>query len=150
MKRSIIFVAILGLIMFSALAAGAQSLLDNPDFKRAQELQRQSERAYTEGDYDKAFEYAEEAKTYIERSNVHVARRVLVYRANSWRLRALTRVNYFRSVGVDPMYQDVWARAQEDMALAQRTYDQGEYEQSITLSQRVLNALEPVRPAARK
>jgi len=150
MKRSIIFIAILGLIVFSALSAGAQSLLDNPDYKRAQELQRQSERAYAEGDYDKAFEYAEEAKRYIERSNTYVTRRVLGYRANSWLKRAISRVNYFKSVGVDPEYTGVFARAQEDLALAQRYFDDAAYEQSITYSQKVVSDLEGVSAAARK
>jgi len=150
MKRSIIVVVVLGLIVFSALYAGAQSLLDNPDYKKAQELMRQSEQAYAEGDYDKAFEYSEEAKGYIERSNVYVARRVLTYRANSWLKRALSRVNYFKSVGVDPQYAEVFTRAQEDLASAQRSFDAAEYEQCIALSQKVVNDLEGVRPAAGK
>ena len=150
MKRSVIFIVIAALIVFSAFTAGAQSLLDNPDYKKAQELQRQSERAYSEGDYDKAFEYAEEAKRYIERSNAYVTRRVLTYRANSWLKRALSRVNYFKSVGVDPEYADVFAGAQEDLALAQRYFDEAAYEQSITYSQKVVNDLEGVSAAARK
>ena len=150
MKRSIIFIVILGLLVFSALSAGAQSLLDNPDYKKAQELQRQSEQAYAEGDYDKAFEYAEEAKRYIERSNAYVTRRVLTYRANSWLKRAISRVNYFKSVGVDPQYADVFAQAQEDLAGAQRSFDSGAYERSIALSQKVVNDLEGVSAASRK
>jgi hypothetical protein len=150
MKRTIIFIVISALLVFSALSAGAQSLLDNPDYKKAQELQRQSEQAYADGEYDKAFEYAEEAKQYIERSNTYVTRRVLTYRANSWLKRALSRINYFKSVGVDPQYTEVFARAQEDFALAQRSYDSAAYEQSIALSQKILNDLEGVTPAARK
>jgi len=150
MKRSIILVAILCLLFFSALSAGAQSLLDNPDYKKAQQLMRQSEQAYADGDYDKAFEYAEEAKQYIERSNTHVTRRVLAYRANSWLKRAISRVNYFKSVGVDPQYTDVFARAQEDLGQAQRAFDSAAYEQSIALSQKVVQDLEGVRTAARK
>jgi hypothetical protein len=150
MKRSIIVIAVLGLIVFSALTVGAQSLLDNPDYKKAQELQRQSEQAYAQGDYDKAFEYAEESKNYIERSNTYVTKRVLAYRANSWLKRALSRVNYFKSVGVDPAYTDVFARAQEDFALAQRSFDDAAYEQSIAYSQKVINDLEGVTAAARK
>jgi len=150
MKRNIIFIVILALLVFSALGAGAQSLLDNPDYKKAQELQRQSEQAYAQGDYDKAFEYAEEAKKYIERSNTYVTRRVLTYRANSWLKRALSRVNYFKSVGVDPQYAGVFAQAQEDLAQAQRSFDAAAYEDSIAYSQRVVNELEGVSPAARK
>ncbi|MBN1837567.1 MAG: hypothetical protein JW820_17050 [Spirochaetales bacterium] len=150
MKRGIIFIVVLAFVVFSALSAGAQSLLDNPDYKKAQELQRQSERAYAEGDYDKAFEYAEEAKLYIQRSNEYVTRRVLTYRANSWLKRAMSRVNYFKSVGVDPQYAGVFARAQADLALAQESFDAGAYEESMTYSQKVLSDLEGVSAAARK
>jgi hypothetical protein len=150
MKRSIILVAIACLLVLSALSAGAQSLLDNPDYKKAQELMRQSQQAYAEGDYDKAFQYSEEAKQYIERSNTYVTRRVLTYRANSWLKRAISRVNYFKSVGVDPQFADVFAQAQADLAGAQKAFDSAAYEQSIALSQKVVQELDGVRPAARK
>ena len=150
MKRSIIFIAVLVVLFFSVFSVAAQSLLDNPDYKKAQELQRQSERAYSDGDYDKAYEYAEEAKRYIELSNKYVTRRVLTYRANSWLKRAMSRVNYFKSVGVDPQYAGVFAQAQADLALAQRSFDAGVYEESITYSQKVVNELEGVSAAARK
>ena len=150
MKRSIILIAVLCLLVLAAFAVGAQSLLDNPDYKKAQQLMRQSEQAYAEGDYDKAFEYAEEAKQYIENSNTYVTRRVLTYRANSWLKRALSRVNYFKAVGVDPQYADVFARAQEDLAEAQQAFDSASHEQSIALSQKVLQELEGVKTATRK
>ena len=52
-------------------------------------------------------------------------------------------------MGVDPQYGDVFARAQEDLAGAQRNYDSGAYEQSIALSQKVVSDLEGLSAAAR-
>ena len=54
MKKAILFgLLILGLLLLGS-SVSAQSLLDNPDYKKAQELQRQAEAAYAEEDYDKA------------------------------------------------------------------------------------------------
>jgi hypothetical protein len=44
----------------------------------------------------------------------------------------------------------VFARAQEDLAQAQQAFDSASYEQSIALSQKVLQELEGVKTATRK
>ena len=100
-KRIFLGLLILGLL-FAASLAGAQSLLDNPDYKRAVELQRQAQAAYAEGDYDRAAELSRQAKQYAERSNNYVSERLLLYRANSLLKNAQERVAYFKSVGVQP------------------------------------------------
>jgi len=81
-KTIVMGLLILGLLFLASSASG-QSLLDNQDYNKAVELQRQAEAAYAEGDYDKAKEYSEQAKIYIERSNTYVDERLLIYRANS-------------------------------------------------------------------
>ena len=52
-KTILLGLIILGLLLFAS-SATAQSLLDNPDYKKAVELQRQAEAAYAQGDYDMA------------------------------------------------------------------------------------------------
>jgi tetratricopeptide (TPR) repeat protein len=138
MKKTILFgLLILGLLLLCSSVA-AQSLLDNPDYKKAQELQRQAEAAYTEGDYDKAKEYSEQAKLYIQRSNTYVDQRLLIYRANSLLKRAQERVSYFKSVGVQPDYQGYLDQAEKDLAQAKASYDAERYEESIEFSKKVL------------
>ena len=138
MKKMILFSLIILGLLFATSSATAQSLLDNPDYKKAVELQRQAEAAYAEGDYDMAREYSRQAKEYIERSNVYVESRLLIYRANSLLKSAQERVSYFKSVGVLPEYQGYLDQAEKDLAQAKAAYDAERYQESIDYSKKVL------------
>ena len=138
MKKMILFSLIIMGLLFASSSATAQSLLDNPDYKKAAELQRQAEEAYAEGDYDMAREYSRQAKEYIERSNAYVENRLLIYRANSLLKSAQERVSYFKSVGVLPEYQGYLDQAEKDLAQAEAAYDAGRYQESIDYSKKVL------------
>ena len=138
MKKMILFSLIVLGLLFASSSATAQSLLDNPDYKKAVELQRQAEEAYAEGDYDMAREYSRQAKEYTERSNVYVESRLLVYRANSLLKSAQERVSYFKSVGVLPEYQGYLDQAEKDLAQAKAAYDAERYQESIDYSKKVL------------
>jgi len=150
MKKTILLVLmILGLLLFAS-SASAQSLLDNPDYKKAVELQRQAEAAYAEGDYDMAREYSRQAKEYIEKSNSYVENRLLIYRANSLLKAAQERVSYFKSVGVQPDYQGYLDQAEKDLAQAQAAYDAGLYQESIDYSKKVLAGIAVMKTVQQK
>ena len=134
MKKTILFSLLILALLVVAFSATAQSLLDNPDYKKAVELQRQAEAAYVEGDYDKAKEYSEQAKIYLEKSNTFVNQRLLIYRANSLLKSAQERVSYFKSVGV----QGYLDQAEKDLAQAKAAYDAQRYQESIDYSKKVL------------
>ena len=138
MKKTIVFSLLILALLLAASSATAQSLLDNPDYKKAVELQRQAEAAYVEGDYDKAKEYSEQAKIYLEKSNTFVNQRLLIYRANSLLKSAQERVSYFKSVGVQPEYQGYLDQAEKDLAQAKAAYDAQRYQESIDYSKKVL------------
>ena len=138
MKKTILFSLLILALLLVAFSATAQSLLDNPDYKKAVELQRQAEAAYVEGDYDKAKEYSEQAKIYLEKSNAYVNQRLLIYRANSLLKSAQERVSYFKSVGVQPEYQGYLDQAEKDLAQAKAAYDAQRYQESIDYSKKVL------------
>ena len=138
MKKTILFSLLILALLLVAFSATAQSLLDNPDYKKAVELQRQAEAAYVEGDYDKAKEYSEQAKIYLEKSNTFVNQRLLIYRANSLLKSAQERVSYFKSVGVQPEYQGYLDQAEKDLAQAKAAYDAQRYQESIDYSKKVL------------
>jgi len=138
MKKTILFSLLILVLLVVAFSATAQSLLDNPDYKKAVELQRQAEAAYVEGDYDKAKEYSEQAKIYLEKSNAYVDQRLLIYRANSLLKSAQERVSYFKSVGVQPEYQGYLDQAEKDLAQAKAAYDAQRYQESIDYSKKVL------------
>jgi tetratricopeptide (TPR) repeat protein len=150
MKKTILLgLMILGLLLFAS-SVTAQSLLDNPDYKKAVELQRQADAAYAEGDYDMAREYSRQAKEYIGRSNTYVENRLLVYRANSLLKAAQERVAYFKSVGVQPDYQAYLDQAEKDLAQAKAAYDAGRYQESIDYSKKVLAGIAVMKTVQQK
>ena len=150
MKKTIVFsLIILGLLIFAS-SVSAQSLLDNPDYKKAVELQRQAEAAYAEGDYDMAREYSRQAKEYIEKSNTYVENRLLVYRANSLLKAAQERVSYFKSVGVQPEYQGYLDQAEKDLAQAKAAYEAERYQESIDYSKKVLAGIAVMKTVQQK
>jgi len=150
MKKSLLLgIVIIGLL-FLASSASAQSLLDNSDYKKAAELQRQAEAAYAEGNYDMAREYSRQAKEYIQRSNVYVENRLLIYRANSLLKAAQERVSYFKSVGVQPDYQGYLDQAEKDLALAKAAYEAGRYQESIDYSKKVLAGIGVMKTVQQK
>jgi tetratricopeptide (TPR) repeat protein len=150
MKKTILLgLMILGLLLFAS-SVTAQSLLDNPDYKKAVELQRQAEAAYTAGDYDMAREYSRQAKEYIGKSNVYVENRLLIYRANSLLKAAQERVAYFKSVGVQPDYQAYLDQAEKDLAQAKAAYDAGRYQESIDYSKKVLAGIAVMKTVQQK
>jgi tetratricopeptide (TPR) repeat protein len=150
MKKTILLtLVVLGLILF-ANTASAQSLLDNPDYRKAVELQRQAEEAYNEGDYDMAREYSRQAKEYIERSNSYVESRLLIYRANSLLKAASERVSYFKSVGVQPDYQGYLDQAEKDLAQARAAYEAERYQESIDFSKKVLAGIAVMKTVQEK
>ena len=148
-KTILLGLIILGLLLFAS-SATAQSLLDNPDYKKAVELQRQAEAAYAQGDYDMAREYSRQAKEYIERSNTYVENRLLIYRANSLLKAAKERVSYFKSVGVQPDYQGYLDQAEKDLAQAQAAYEAERYQESIDYSKKVLAGIAVMKTVQQK
>lgn len=150
MKKSLLLGMVTIGLLFLASCASAQSLLDNPDYKKAVELQRQAEAAYTEGNYDMAREYSRQAKEYIQRSNVYVENRLLIYRANSLLKAAQERVSYFKSVGVQPDYQGYLDQAEKDLALAKAAYEAGRYQESIDYSKKVLAGIAVMKTVQQK
>ena len=150
MKKTILLSLIILGLLFLASSVSAQSLLDNPDYKKAVELQRQAEEAYAEGDYDTAREYSRQAKEYIERSNAYVENRLLIYRANSLLKAAQERVSYFNSVGVQPEYQGYLDQAEKDLAKAQAAYEAKRYQESIDYSKKVLAGIAVMKTVQEK
>jgi nucleoid-associated protein YgaU len=139
------------LVLFGSLSVlGAQSLLDNPDFRRARELQQLAERALAEGEYDQATQYAEEARIHAVRAEESAARLLLKYRANGWRQQARNRVAETRAQGAEKSFAEGFARASAEAGRAESAYQAGEYEQSIGHARSALAALEGFVPVPQR
>jgi len=141
MNRGVFIIfSILSLLAFGQ-SLFAQSLLDNPDYKKAIELQQLAKDAHAAGDYDKAYEYSEEAKIYIARSNAYIAQKMLWYKANGWLKKARSRVAYFQSSGINPEYQQAYQQALAGLEDAEKSFSENQYESSIEYSKEVLTLL---------
>jgi len=139
-RGTFIIFSILSLLAFGQ-SLFAQSLLDNPDYKKAIELQQLAKDAHAIGDYDKAYEYSEEAKIYIARSNAYIAQKILWYKANGWLKNARSRVAYFQSSGINPEYQQAYEQALASLEAAEKSFTEDQYEDSIEFSKEVLTLL---------
>ncbi len=145
MKGKTVFIifSVLWILVFSFSAAG-QSLLDNPDYKKAIELQQMAEEAHQGGDYDKAYEYAEEAKIYLAKSDVYVAMMLLRYKAKSWKKQAADRIFNAKAGGAETAYPEKFTKAISDFEIAKYAFDSEEYEKSIEYSKSAYFILEGV------
>jgi nucleoid-associated protein YgaU len=147
MKRNLtmLIFAVLAFILFAS-QAGAQSLLDNPDYKKALDLQAKAEAALAAGDYDQAAAYAEQAKLSAQKSQTYVDMMVLRYKANSWLKMAQNRLVEAKGMKAESRYPDEWNQASEAYADAQVAFKDAEYQDSIEYSQKVLALLEGITP----
>lgn len=139
-----IILACIGILLFASLAFG-QSLLDNADYRKAKELQRLAEEAMTQGDYDQAYAYSQEAKEYIAKAEEVAVRRWLEYRAYNWNRQAADRLAYVKAIGGDVTNADTYKQASERFEQAQGAFEAENFEQSIEYAQEVLALLEDIR-----
>lgn len=131
-----------------AVAASAQSLLDNQYYKSAKDLLAQSQTALQSGDYDGAAALAAQAQDALAKSDDYVATMTLFYRANGWLSQANTRIAYAKSIQADTNDKDVYDKAVADAADAKTAFDAKDYPKSIDLSKGVVAALADIKPVA--
>jgi nucleoid-associated protein YgaU len=145
-KLTILSLAVMALILFAS-QAGAQSLLDNPDYKKAVDLQARAQAALAAGDYDQAAAYAEQAKQSAQKSQTYVDTMVLRFKANGWIKMAQNRLVEAKQMDAASRYPDEWKQASESFADAQVAFQDAKYQDSIEYSQKVLALLQDITPA---
>lgn len=142
MKR-ILFIA-LALCLVSSLFA--QSLLDNPDYKKSLEYKALSEQAAQEGDYLKAIEYANLSTEHAERSNVYVGTMVDRFRANSSLNLLRNRLAEVKRFGGEETHYDEYTEASEGYILASDLFTEAKYPESRSESTKALEILATIVP----
>lgn len=130
-----------------AVDVSGQSLLDNPDYKKAQELQAKADQALKDGDYDQAYAYAGQAKQHAQKSQGYVDTMLARYKASNWINLAKQRLIDAKEIGAESRYPDDWQQAAENYAQAQISFQDEKYQDSIEYSKSVLAWLQNVRPA---
>lgn len=143
MKATVIFA-----LLFAAVAmAGAQDLLrTNPNYLKARDLQVQADQALGRGEYDKSVQLSEESQKLLAQAESETTIRIQQLRANSWKNQAAERIRYAKGIKADVTYPEPWAKANALYDSAQKSYDAGDYEASITSSKAVIAALTGVKP----
>ena len=142
MRKTIILVG-----LFVALAAfvSAQSLLDNEFYKKAKDLQAQSEQALENGDYDGAADLAAQAKEELAKSDAYVVKMRDFYTANGWLSRAKESLAHAKDIQADVNFKDQYDKASESVQGAKEALDAEKYDDSVALSKEALAALEGVK-----
>jgi outer membrane protein assembly factor BamD (BamD/ComL family) len=146
-RYTLIWIVALFFALAFIQAVDSQDLLrTNPNYIKARDLQLKSEQALNNGEYDKAYEYAEESKRLSALALAEAEARLLALRANSWRYRAGRRIEYAKAVDAEKSYPDEWKRASELYEKALEAYNAQEYEEAIEGFRAVVSILEVVKP----
>jgi nucleoid-associated protein YgaU len=139
--------AIAVLVSTGTLAFAQHSLYDNPNYKRSQELRRQADIAFAQGEYLKAEEYSRESERLSALSREEAETQLLQWVANSWKNRAADRIAFGEKNGAAGALGAGWTEAKASFAVAVREYDAKRYAESTTASKSVLDLMKDFDPS---
>ncbi len=147
MSRRILWaVLVLATLVFTQ--AFGQALKDNPDYKKALDLQAKADSAYAGGDYQAAYDYAEQAKQYSAKAEDYSSTLALRYRASNWLSLAKKKLSDAEDLGAETRYPEEHKQAVDNYAQAQVAFKNAKWEESIEFSKNVVAWLANVVPAA--
>jgi hypothetical protein len=147
-SRILIPVGLILLIGVATLPIGAQSLLDNEFYHKAQDLLGQSKQALDSGDYDNATSLASQARDLFAKSDDYVATMTQFYRANGYLSMANDRITYAKSIDAETNYKSAYDTAVSDVADAKTAFEAKDYPKSIDMSKAAIAALTSIAPLA--
>lgn len=142
----------IALVLLISLATliGAQSLLDDPEYRslvnRVAELKQEAQVALDDGRYDEAVELSRQAEDVATEAEQYAEQRVLAFRANGWVNRAQQRVRYAESINASTHYPEEWDLASRHMADARGSFEARDWVAAIAASRLVMSTLEDIRP----
>jgi hypothetical protein len=145
--RGKILWAVLALTALVLTQAFGQALQDNPDYKRAVELQARADRAYQDGDYGAAYRLAEEAKQYSARAESYSSTLATRYRASNWLSLAKQKLGSAEDLDAKTRYPEEYKQAVDNYAQAQVAFKGEQWAESIEFSKNVVAWLANVVPA---
>lgn len=134
-------ITLCGILAFTAVVSSAQSLQDNPDYRKSLELREQSRAAFDSGDFPEARRLAEEAKAYAEKSDLWIAEQLARYRANAARLRVRNRLREIDQFRGARSFPDEYARGRELYEKADDEFREQSWELSRTTADEALDVL---------
>ena len=144
-KTMIIITIVIGVILYGIIAIGA-SLSENPDYVKAKELNKLAQKAYSEGDYEKAYEQAEQARQHVAKADAYVASLGLKSKANTLFYQASKRVEHAKTKDGKVTSSPTFKKAVSDLEIAKSALSSDQYEKSIEHSNKVIEGLNGVVP----
>ncbi|MFC2420258.1 MAG: hypothetical protein ACFNOL_04180 [Treponema maltophilum] len=143
MKKAILIL----LCLFGVLAVSlsAASYADNQYQRLAKEYKAKSEKAFDEGDYDKAVEYSALAEENAELSDAYVAEMLAKYEANTRIMYARNRVLYAKNLKAETYYPMAFAAGQKALDNAVLAYGMENWATATLYAEECLNALQGIK-----
>jgi nucleoid-associated protein YgaU len=144
-KAMIIIAVVIGVILYWTIAVGV-SISENPDYKKAKEFNAKAQKAYSEGNYERAYEYAEQARSHTSKADAYVDMLVQKNKATTLLYQASKRIEAAKAKGAKTALSKQYKQAILDMEQANKSYAAEEYEKSIASSTKVIEGLSSVVP----
>ncbi len=146
MKKIIILCSFLAL---SAVSLFSQSLYDNEYYRKSIEFAKLSEFSLDAGEYDQSAEYAIKAQEYAALSKQYIAEMVMAYRARTALMAAKERMELADRLNIKGRDSELYAAASGFFQSANDKFSAKDYENSIPDSQKVIELLKDITPAAK-
>jgi nucleoid-associated protein YgaU len=144
-KTMIVITIVIGVILYGIIAIAA-SLSENTDYQKAKELNKLAQKSYSVGDYEKAYEYAEQARKHVAKADAYVAELALKSRANTLFYQASKRIEYAKTKEAKATSSQAYKKALSDLEIAKNALSSDQYERSIEHSNKVIQGLNGVVP----
>jgi len=143
MKKVLLLAIIFCTVVYAGFAA---TTWDNNDFQRkSRSLSLQAEKAYDEGDYDAAVEYAREAEENARLSAELIQQMMARAAAEKKLLQARTRYTWAEQNNADRYFPSAMKEASSYIAQAEGSFAAEEWSNTEATAERALEALSSVR-----
>lgn len=134
------------LVLGAVTAFGQNSLTENPNYRKALDMQRMAQQYYDSGDYQKTTEYSQQAEELSKVALAESEKQRMRWMANSYKNRAAERIAFGEKNHAATRYPDVWTQAKTSFGVAQKAFDTEAYQASVDASMKVMELMAGVEP----
>jgi len=144
--RLAFFLLLSALFLGTAAGYSQNSLTENPNYRKALDLQRMAQQAYETGDYLKAAEYSRQSEESSKVALAEAETQRMRWVAYNLKNRAAERIAYGEKNKAETRYPQEWSQASASYVVSQETFDSEDYEASAAASRLVVELLSKVQP----
>jgi hypothetical protein len=149
MNKNIVRLILLVVIsLISVSFATAQSLQDNPDYRKSVKLKVESEAIFEEGDYKESTRLANESILYAEKSDAWITMMRNKYKANSALKRVKKRLIIAKRLNAKVNFPEAMAEGQTLYDQADQLYKDESFIESYPIAIQALEVLEIIKYVA--